>query len=166
MAALVGFLRRNDGQRRRLRRPRDFRDRINPLEIRTDHELFERYRFRRATIIFICDMNADTLSHRTRRSMALPPMLQLLVFLRFVATSAFHQLIGDAVHVSKATAGRCIWRVASAIADAAGRLIRFPTGQRVLNVKRKFHAIAGKNSPAFNHYSLLTKRDFHIVDKQ
>lgn len=108
MEALVGFLRRNNGQRRRLRRPRDFRDRINPLEIRTDHELFERYRFRRATLIFICDMIADTLSHRTRRSMALPPMLQLLVFLRFVATSAFHQLIGDAVHVSKATAGRCI----------------------------------------------------------
>lgn len=162
---MFGFLRTNDDQRRRIRRPRDFRDHINPLEIRTDHELFERYHFRRATIIFICDI-ADTLSQGTRRLMALPPMLQLLVFLRFVATSAFHQLIGDTVHVSMATAGRCIWRVASAIPDAAGRLIRFQTGQKALNVKRKFHAIAGKNSPAFNHYSLLTKRDFHIVDKQ
>lgn len=89
MAALVGFLRRNDGQRRRLPRPRIFRDRLNPLEMRTDDELFERYRFRRPTIIFICDMIADTVSHGTRRSMALPPMIQLLVFLRFVATGAF-----------------------------------------------------------------------------
>lgn len=75
--------------------------------------------------------------------MALPPMLQLLVSLRFVATGAFHQLLGDAVHVSKATAGRCIRGVASAIANDAGRFIRFPTGQEALNVKRKFNAIAG-----------------------
>uniref|UniRef100_A0A8W8NLK2 Rab-GAP TBC domain-containing protein n=1 Tax=Magallana gigas TaxID=29159 RepID=A0A8W8NLK2_MAGGI len=52
------------------------------------------------------------------------------------------ELLGDAVHVSKATAGRCIRRVASAIANAVGRFIRFPTGQEALNVKRKFHAIA------------------------
>lgn len=166
MAALVGFLRRNDQQGMLLPRPRLFRNRLNQLEMRTDDELFERYRFQRATINFICDMIADTLSHGTRRTMALPPMLQLLVFLRFVATRGFHQLIGDAVHVSKATTGRCIRRVTSAIADAAGKFIHFPTGQEALNVKNKFHAIAGKNSSDFIHDLLLTKRDLHTEDKQ
>lgn len=117
---LVGFLRRYD-QRRRLPCPRDFRDRLNLLEMRTGDELFDRYRFRRPAIIYICDKIADTVSHGTRRSTALPPMLQILVFLRFVVTGSFHQLVGNAVYVSKATAGRCIRRVASAIANAAGR---------------------------------------------
>ncbi|XP_061192915.1 putative nuclease HARBI1 [Saccostrea echinata] len=150
MAAVVGFLRRVQGgnvdtvrRRRRLPRPRLFRDRLNPLDLRTDDELFERYRFRRPTIMFIYDTIQDRITHPTKRSLALPAMIQLLVFLQFVATGAFHQLVGDAIHISKATAGRCIRRVASAIANVAGRFIRFPSGQDATNVKRMFHAIAG-----------------------
>jgi hypothetical protein len=55
-----------------------------------DDEIFERYRFRRPTLIFLCDLIADAVAHPTGRSMSLPPMLQLLVFFRFVATGAFH----------------------------------------------------------------------------
>lgn len=62
MAALVGLCRRID-QRRRLPRPRVYRDRLNPLEMRTDDKLLEIYRFRRPSIIYICDTIADTVSH-------------------------------------------------------------------------------------------------------
>ncbi|XP_062596160.1 putative nuclease HARBI1 [Saccostrea cucullata] len=150
MAALVGFLRRiqdkNDNtlrQRRCLPRPRLFRDRLNPLELRTDDELFERYRFRRPTIQFLFDTIGDRIEHPTKRSLALPAMVQLLVFLRFVATGAFQQLVGDAIHISKATAGRCIRRVAFALTNIAGRFIQFPSGQDAINTQRMFHAVAG-----------------------
>ena len=150
MAALVGFLRRvqredeeNVRRGRRLPRPRVFRDRMNPLDLRTDEELFERYRFRRPTIFFLCQLVENSVRHPTVRSLALSPMVQLLVFLRFVATGAFQQLVGDAIHISKSTAGMCIRRVASAFADLAGQFIKFPTGQEAANTKRKFHSIAG-----------------------
>ncbi|XP_056015330.1 putative nuclease HARBI1 [Ostrea edulis] len=149
MAALVAFLRRvGNDQRdarplRRLPRPRVFRDRLNPFDMRTYEELYERYRFRRPTIIFLCGIIEDIVIHPTRRSLALPPMVQLLVFLRFVATGAFHQLIGDSIHLSKLTAGRCIRRVASALVSLANRYIIFPTDQNATNTKRKFHNIAG-----------------------
>lgn len=39
MEALVGFLRRNNGQLMRLPRPRVFRDSLNSLEMRIDDEL-------------------------------------------------------------------------------------------------------------------------------
>ncbi|XP_055997773.1 putative nuclease HARBI1 [Ostrea edulis] len=151
MAALVAFLRRvgndqhNARPQRRLPRPRVFKDRLNPLDMRpADEELYERYRFRRPTIIFLCGLIEDIVIHPTRRSLALPPMVQLLVFLRFVATGAFHQLIGDSIHLSKSTAGRCIRRVASALVILANRYIIFPTDQNATNTKRKFHNIAGK----------------------
>ncbi|XP_056023137.1 putative nuclease HARBI1 [Ostrea edulis] len=70
-------------------------------------------------------------------------MVQLLVFLRFDATGAFHQLIGDSIHFSRSTAGRCIRRVASALVSLANRYIIFPTDQNATNTKRKFHNIAG-----------------------
>jgi hypothetical protein len=145
MAALVAFLRRvgDARRRRRIPRPRVFRDRLNPLDHRTDDELFDRYRFRRPTIIFLCGLIEDVIIHPTKRSFALPPIVQLLVFLRFVATGAFHQLIGDSIHISKATAGRCIRRVALAFVRLANRFIVFPTGQEAINTKRKFHTIAG-----------------------
>jgi hypothetical protein len=104
MAALVAFLRRvgDARRRRRIPKPRVFRDRFNPLDQRTDDELFERCRFRRPTIIFLCGLIKDVIIHPTKRSLALPPIMQLLVFLRFIATGAFHQLIGDSMHISKA----------------------------------------------------------------
>ncbi|XP_061192115.1 putative nuclease HARBI1 [Saccostrea echinata] len=180
MAAVVGFLRRVQGGnvdtvrwRRRPPRPRLSRDRLNPLDLRTDDELFERYRFRRPTIMFIQDRK----THPSKRSLALSAMIQLLVFLRFVATGAFHQLVGDAIHISKATAGRCIRRVASAIANVAGRFIRFPSGQDATNVKRMFHAIAGFpgvlgcvdgtfiriQTPTENELIMLNKLMFNLI---
>lgn len=138
---LVTRLRRRE--ERRAIRPRVFRDRLNPLELYHDEELYTRYRFRRPTLLFLVDMLAPQIEHPTRRSQSLPALLQVLVFLRFLATGSFHQLVGDSIRISKATTGRCIRRVADAIIHFRHRFIRFPTGQQAANVKRAFHAIAG-----------------------
>ncbi|XP_062608924.1 putative nuclease HARBI1 [Saccostrea cucullata] len=183
MADLIGRMRRyfqQNPHRRRLPRPRLFRDRFNPLEMRDDDELYERYRFRRPTIIFIVDLIENYIHHPTRRSLSLPSLIQVLVFLRFVATGAFHQVVGDSIHISKSTAGRCIRRVAAALVRFSGRYIKFPTGQDAVNVKRNFHAIAGFpgilgcidgtfiriQTPKENEQDFVNRKGYHSLNVQ
>ena len=70
-------------------------------------------------------------------------MVQSLVFLRFVGTGAFQQLVGVSIHISKSSTMICIRKVALAFADLTDHLIRFPTGQEAVNTKWKHHGIAG-----------------------
>jgi hypothetical protein len=58
----------------------------NLLETMTDSELFERYRFRRPTIEFITNGISHLLTSSTRRNKPFLPIVQILLFLRFVAT--------------------------------------------------------------------------------
>ncbi|KAJ8321434.1 hypothetical protein KUTeg_001015 [Tegillarca granosa] len=122
---------------------RVFVDRQNPLECLEDEEIFVRYRFRSRTILYITDLLSDRLMHPTRRSLPLTPLLQVLVFVRILASGAFHLLIGVGVNISKAIAGRCIRRVAEAISSLAGKFIVFPTGNGIVHRKSGFCAVAG-----------------------
>ena len=142
---------RNERLRRRnvdnvvLRRPRVFRDRSNPLEDLEPDEVFRRYRFLPPTIIFIMSLLPD-LSAPTARNMPLPPLMQLLVCLRYFATGSSHLLIADSLNISRSTAGRCIRRVAKHISRLAPRFIRFPRENDATNCKDDFSKIAGMYS--------------------
>ncbi|KAJ8314623.1 hypothetical protein KUTeg_006773 [Tegillarca granosa] len=146
---------------------RFFVDRQNPLECLGDEEIFVRYRFRSRTILYITDLESDRLMHPRRRSLPLTPLLQVLVFLRFLASGAFHLLIGDSVDISKATAGRCIRRVEEAIKFLGASLSffqlemascseRFPNvigcidGTQVRITKQKFHEKDFANRKGFH----------------
>lgn len=142
MAAHINVYRRRRQQRQRLRRPRVFRDRTNPLEVLEEDEVFERYRFRPQTIGYILTLLPELMSP-TKRNMPLPPLLQLLITLRFLATGAIHQLIGDSLSVSRATMNRVIRNVTFHLCQLAGRFIRFPHGDLANEVKTGFARIAG-----------------------
>lgn len=92
---------------------RTVRDRSNPLELLSEDDIFQRYRFRSATIFFICSLISDPITHQTQRSCPLPPLLQVLAALRFYATGSFYQLIGDSLCVSKSAVGRAVRAVTS-----------------------------------------------------
>lgn len=159
---------------------RVFRDRLNPLELFNDDELYRRFRFRRPTIIYIVELVAAELQHPTNRSFSLPLLLQVLLFLQFVASGCFHQVVGDVLHVSKATAGRAIRKVGDALVRFVARFIRFPSGQRALDVKRAFHAIAGFpnvlgcvdgtyikiSTPTENEPDYVNRKGFHSLNVQ
>ena len=68
---------------------------MNTKDMKSDEELIERYLFRRPADFFVCNLSDFW---------AFSPRVQFLMFLRFVATGAFRQLVG----VSKVTARRCI----------------------------------------------------------
>lgn len=76
---------------RRQRPQRVVKDRLNPLEIYTDDELYDRFRFRRPTIHYLLGLLVDTIVH-TNMNQALPPALQLLICLRFFCYWNFSQV--------------------------------------------------------------------------
>ena len=128
---------------RNVRCPRLFRDRSNPLEDLPEDEVFRKYRFNPATILYILQIIPD-IATKTQRSNPVPPLLQLLVCLRFLATGAIHTVMGDTTELSRSAAGCCIRRVSAMICDAYRRLIQFPTGMRAVDAKKAFARIAGK----------------------
>lgn len=143
MAAHQRVLRRNRRQQGRLRVPRVFKDRSNPLEDLRESEVFERYRFRPDTIMFIMSILPD-LSFATLRNCPIPPMLQLLVTLRFLATGAMHLLLGDSVNISRSTTGRIVRRTTALLAALARQYVKFPSPPRSNEIKKGFAKIAGK----------------------
>lgn len=125
------------------RRPRVFRDRSNPLEDLEPREVFERYRFFPGTIMFILSL-LPNLATPTRRNNPLPPTLQLLTCLRYLATGSAQLLIADSVRISRSTAGRCIRKVAKLISRLAPRFVVFPRGNDAEKAKVDFAKVAGK----------------------
>ncbi|XP_033728123.1 putative nuclease HARBI1 [Pecten maximus] len=124
-------------------RPGLIMDRQNPPEFLSDEEVFRRFRFRPDTIVYIVGLVADSISHGTLRSVSLPPLLQVLICLRFLATGSFQQLIGDSVKISQPTVSRVVRRVVGALARSIRNFVTFPRGENGNRTKQEFGAIAG-----------------------
>ncbi len=88
MAAVIFSLRKS------LRRQRIFRGRLNPLDSYDDEKIFKSFRFTRKGLLTICDIAAD-LQYEEPRQEALPPVMQVMVALRFYATGTFQSDVGD-----------------------------------------------------------------------
>ena len=122
-------------QQRRLRRiiarrPRQFRGRSNPLEDLETDEVFRRYRFLPDTIMYTFrEINPIDIVRTTNRNLPLPPLLQLLVCLRFLTTGAKRLLVGDSSNLSRSAAGRCIRDVTLKIVQVSRGHIKFPIGR-------------------------------------
>ncbi|XP_071106275.1 putative nuclease HARBI1 [Haliotis cracherodii] len=141
ITTMAAHLRQTRQGRRKTRVPRVFRDRSNPLEDLDVEEVFERYRFRPNTIIYL--LGLLDLTRETARNCAVPPLSQLLVCLRFLATGAMHLLVGESLNISRSTAGRSLRAVSLKISKLSGRFIKFPVGGDAVRTKEAFGNIAG-----------------------
>lgn len=97
-------------------RPRTFFERKNPLNIYNDQDFKYRYRINKNTFMEIFDLIKNNLEPATRRNKSIPGQLQLLIALRFYATGAFQQLVGDDIGIHKSTISRIICKVTRQIA--------------------------------------------------
>ncbi|KAH7963569.1 hypothetical protein HPB52_021645 [Rhipicephalus sanguineus] len=75
---------------------RTLKDRLNPMEAYDEHEFLCRYRFTKSA------ENADG------RKFPLPPLMQLLIALRFYGAGTFQLVSGNLVNVSQPTVSRGI----------------------------------------------------------
>lgn len=124
---------------------RRIRDRENPLELYTEKGFQERYRFSKETVIFFLEIFNETLERATRRSSALPPIIQFCCFLRFLACGSFQITVGDAESISKASVHRVCKALLDVIPAFLDDIVKFPTSeQEKALVKRKFYDIAGR----------------------
>ncbi|CAN7995810.1 unnamed protein product [Ixodes hexagonus] len=105
---------------------RRLRDRQNPMEVFSDREFLARYRFTKATVV----RRLKRLSleeNASNRGLPVPPMLQLLIALRFYGDGTFQVVTGDLVNISQPTVCRVVGRVSRLIAGRLfHQLVKFP----------------------------------------
>ena len=115
--------------RRRQRVERVIPDRRDPL-LFDDEVLFQRYRFRRPTLIFLFRLLGPELERPTGRNGALSVPLVVLTALHFFATGAFFHVVGRSMDMLGKAAGLCVHAVAMALQNVSGRFLVWSDMQR------------------------------------
>ena len=116
---------------------------INHLETMNDKKLFKRYRFNRDSIYVICDLLREDLERATTRSHALSAEVQVLIALRFYASGAFLEVIGDTFNVDKATVSRVVLCVSELLHGMANDFIIWPEDDEEKKlIQRGFYEIS------------------------
>ena len=109
------------------RRPRTYRHRPSPLsDTFTDEEIRQRYRFRRNSIAFICNVVRNDIERPTKRNHALSAETQVLASLRFLASGCFYQVDADILGIDKSTVCRIVERFSRALIAKKKDFIKFP----------------------------------------
>ena len=148
MARMVLFLQMFE-TRRAIRRERVFRDRTNPFDSLEDTELYSRYRFRRNELLEMVHEIKPEIEHRTRRNEAVSAENQFLTALRFYATGAFQELVGDSQGIHKSTVSRIISRVSSVLAKKLPKYVQFPVDDEELkSTMDAFYSLLSTSIPA------------------
>ena len=75
--------------------------------------------------------------------MALPPLYQVLIGLRYLATGGHYKLVGDSIKVCKSTVCKCAHDISRLMAAKSKDFIHFPSQTALVNVKVAFQNIAG-----------------------
>ncbi|XP_068719492.1 putative nuclease HARBI1 [Montipora capricornis] len=147
----------------------------------SDEELRVRYRFRRESILFITNLVAGDISRNTRRNHALPPLLQVLIALRFYASGSFLQVIGDTFSVDKSTVSRAITDVSRAVIAKQHLFIKWPlTNDECTTIKNEFYLRGGfpcvigcfdgthvrLQAPSKHENNYVNRKGFHSINVQ
>lgn len=129
--------------RRAFQRERTFRDRSDPLAF-NDSYLYERYRFSRDGIAYICRLLSPHIANNTRRNRALTVPQTVCIALRFFASGTFLYTVGDAENISKASVCRSVRTVYLSLKRLLNVFITFPGHKAIRTIKHAFYGIAGK----------------------
>ena len=146
MAAILRTIERRRRINHHLTLPRHFPDRQNPLEVYSPSQIRQLYRFWPPTIIQLTDMVATALTSETERSSPLPPLLQVTVSLRYLATGGFQSLVGEVLDISQSSTSRALSRFLEEMVRHCHDWVKMPTGREAEACKTAFYQIAG-------HYS-------------
>ncbi|XP_067284070.1 putative nuclease HARBI1 [Pseudorasbora parva] len=128
--------------RRAFQRDRAFRDRSDPLAF-NDSYLYERYRFSRDGIAYICRLLNPYIANNTRRNRALTVPQTVCIALRFFASGTFLYTVGDAENISKASVCRSVRTVYLSLKRLLNVFITFPGHKAIRTVRHAFYGIAG-----------------------
>ena len=121
------------------------------------------------------------LRSRPSRSNPVPPHVQVLSALGFLATGTFQRELGDRVGILLPSISRSLQRVVDGIVQLVPDYIRFPyTDQEQIPVKRAFYTIAGLpntigaidcthvhiKAPSPEPFPYLNRKRYHSINVQ
>ncbi|KAI4463265.1 hypothetical protein MML48_4g00015453 [Holotrichia oblita] len=123
---------------------RHIRDMQNPIEYYNNFEFKRRYRFdKRIVNDVLLPMVNGHLEKPSNRGLPLPPMLCLLITLRYYATGNYQIVSADLRGVSQSSISRCIKLISTLFAHNLPNDIRFPVDEeRKQESQRQFYRIA------------------------
>lgn len=165
--------------RRSLRRERIFRDRNNPLDNDDNNRLISNYRMPRSVIFYLIDIFRDELGPRTDRNHAIPPSLQVMIGLRFLATGSLYSTIADSAGVSRASVCRIIRRFCGAVSSHISEFI-YINASDINKTASDFFAVAdfpnvlgcvdgsqfAIKCPSQNEVAYVNRKGFHSINVQ
>lgn len=105
-------------QRQNIRRERLLRDRLNPLEFYDNLEFRNLFRFNKDHVQDLTQALLPHIDYETGKNSALPPIHQVCIGLRFLATGCFQLTLGSWINVDQSTVSRTSWRVIQAILNS------------------------------------------------
>jgi hypothetical protein len=114
LSSLSDFEEASPRMRRRVQRRvriRFIRNREDPFELLDDREFKQRFRLSKMTVANLLEEIGPAIEPKTNRNKSINARLQLMITLRFYATGAFQQLIGDYIHINQSNVSRIIKRV-------------------------------------------------------
>ena len=112
------------------------------LEVYDDIELVQRYRFRRADILWLVDEFGGELEYDCARRGGLSPLMQVMVALRIFAAGALQLDVADTFGVAKPTVCRTVHRVATVMALRIRQYVQFERPADEDRTKAKFFRMA------------------------
>ncbi|XP_066588409.1 putative nuclease HARBI1 [Prorops nasuta] len=123
---------------------RYIRDVENPIEYYDDIPFQKRYRFTKEAVMdILLPMVNEQLKKVNNRGLPVTPLMQLLITLRFYATSSFQVVNGDLRKYNQSTISRTVARTSRILASHLGQHINFFNNAKREENKIKFHGMAG-----------------------
>lgn len=176
MAAILALQRR---RRMRLRRNRIFRDRTHPFEKFDDVEIVRKFRFRRREILDLTNLIERDIT-MTNRKGTLTPLLQVLVTLRYYASSSFQDVCGELIGIDQSTVSRVVSRVTDALCRRARAEIQLPAQRQADQTKRHmlrdygFPNVVGCidgtqvriQAPSEQEHEFVNRKGYHAINVQ
>lgn len=118
------------------------RDRGNPMELYDEEQFHARYRFTKNAVRQLLAM-LPLQESGDNRGQPVPPMLQLLMALRFYGAGTFQTVTGDLVRIPQSTVCRAVGKVTLLIAKHLySMLVRFPQPAGFPKFMRDFYEVA------------------------
>ncbi|XP_066593221.1 putative nuclease HARBI1 [Prorops nasuta] len=134
----------NTGQLQHSRRPRIIRERINWYEIYDGKDFKCRFRISKDLVGMVLSRIEQKIVHNSERNNAIPPIIQLIVTLRFVASGSFLISVADFCGISIASAQRIVHKVLMSIAEMYNEFVKFPSDRsNILRTQKENYRLSG-----------------------
>lgn len=119
------------------------KDMENPIEVLNEVEFQLRFRLTKAMVLELLDlMGSLTPDVQNQRGLPVPPLMSLLICLRYYATGSFQLLQADLFQVSQSTVSRIVSRISKKVASLRSRFIKLPAQAEISDIQRNFFRIA------------------------